>query len=421
MRKGAFLSMLIMIALSAAMVPAASAAPQLTAGNYPVALQAHNGERKYTEIVTELGSIVCEVKYRGEISEPTAAMTIDPTYANCGAFGSYPPPTVEINNTGCVYVLHPNEEVAEGEYSGDFDLECETGKALKGTVLSCQLEINEQTGLSTVKLTNQPGASPKPRVAVDFEVESLDYTVTKDGTACPFQGTGTRTEGELVNGKSLVVSGHDPAHPAIQVGIDVGEGKGEEEPAIEAPEITAASYPVTFVSASPVNEIFAIEVGGEAKQVEECESSFHGEATGPSAEIDLAFEQTGCSAVNAGECFYRLDAGEPLSEDSFAASLDIVCPGEGTIEFPTEKECRRITVPEQDGLRATVLTNHTGASPRDIGVTLTVEGIYSYDTECIAPWFWKWAKLNGQLTIEGLTLEGLNPKTLSPVAIEVAE
>jgi hypothetical protein len=416
----AFLSILIAMALLAATASTASATPQLTAGDYPVALQAHSGERKYMEIVTEPGSIVCEVKYRGEISEPSPSMTLDPSYANC-EFTSLPAPVVEVDNTGCVYVLHPNEEIGEGEYSGSFDLKCETGKALKARVFSCQLEIKEQTGLGTVKIANRPAASPRAQVAVDLEVESLTYTVTKDPFGCQFMGTGTRTEGEIISGTSLEVSGHDPTHPAIQVGIDLGEGEGEEEPAPEAPEITAASYPVAFASASPVNEVFAIEGAGGVKQVEECETTFQGEAVEPSSEIGLmTFEQSGCAAANTGECFYRLGTGEPLSEDSYAASLDIVCPGEGAIEFPTESSCR-ITVPEQDALLATVLTNNTGSSPRDIGVTLTVKDLYSYDMGCGPTFDWKVPKLNGELTIEGLTLDGLNPETLSPVAIEVVE
>jgi lysophospholipase L1-like esterase len=91
--------------------------------------------------------------------------------------------------------------------------------------------VKAQTGLTTVKTTNS-GSS----VTVQFELETVAYTVTQDGFLCSFKGTGNKTDGKYssdvtmsrVGGGSVSVGeGGGPTETTLSTSLS-GEGKEGE-------------------------------------------------------------------------------------------------------------------------------------------------------------------------------------------------
>ncbi len=81
---------------------------------------------------------------------------------------------------------------------------------MKITASTCSAEVKGQTGLTTVKTTNSGSG-----ILFTWEISKIAYTVTNDGFLCPFNGTGSKTDGQLtgqvtmsrVGGGSISVSG----------------------------------------------------------------------------------------------------------------------------------------------------------------------------------------------------------------------
>lgn len=415
---------LLTAALIAALaVSAAEAAPQFTAGQYPVDLRGWT-ERGDQTLVTEAGTIECKTSYRGEAGEASTTMTLVPTFGNCFAFEEEGwGPFISVYNTGCAYVLHAGKETAKDEYSGTVDLKCEAGKAiyLKIVFSSCELEIKEQSGLGTVTYVNDTTASPKKEVTIDFALNELAYVITKDGVACPYKGTGPRTA-ELISDAGLAITGHDPLYPASRIGVDIGEG-GEEEASGELPQIFSTLYPATL-TAAPAKQFFA----GESGYFDdfECETSLDGSIvqTSPEAILTPEFEncqiyETSLEALTNG-CVYRLSTGEQISADAYSAAIDIECePGKAIVfRRSGEAECN-LAIPAQDGLEGIALVDNTAASPRSVSLEMGI-GHISYNVSGGAmqcPFSWLGFHIDGELTSEELVLTGALGE--SPAGIEV--
>ena len=80
---------------------------------------------------------------------------------------------------GCTYTDHTN---------GEMDLACPSGKVVEMHASTCAATFGPQSGLKTLELANGTGD-----FTVKANVSGIAYTVTNDGFACSFEGTGAKT------------------------------------------------------------------------------------------------------------------------------------------------------------------------------------------------------------------------------------
>jgi hypothetical protein len=113
-----------------------------------------------------------------------------------------------VNNNGCTEQFQATTREAADQYKGTWGMSC-PGAGLTYAAGSCAMEITSQKGVKAVDLDDVTGSPNK--VTLDFEVTGMAYTVTKDGFACPFKGTGAKTDGTITGApftfSGLVVSG----------------------------------------------------------------------------------------------------------------------------------------------------------------------------------------------------------------------
>jgi hypothetical protein len=184
------------LALAALGVSTALAVPSFTASTTPAIIA---GSTSGAEVLrTEAGVVECDTVLEGSLEATSSTLQITPTYTNCKAFGFT---TGEVNPMGCGFEYHATEKVSEGIYKSHVDLLCGGTNTL--TIKApfpnpvCEAEVAQQTG-KTFTLMSNSGST----VVFKTEAGSIDYTVTKDGFLCPFNGTGLKHGGEL---KGLVV------------------------------------------------------------------------------------------------------------------------------------------------------------------------------------------------------------------------
>jgi len=162
------------LALSAIGASAAQAA-NYTASAYPTSFTAETAKGNDT-FTTEAGTVECKSHYSGSLSKASESITVNASYSNCEAFSGFASATVNMN--GCDYTFYT---------SGAVDLNCGS-KGVVITAGTCEAEIGGQTGLKSVTQKNVGN-----HITVDAAVKSINYTVLKDGFACPFGGTGAKT------------------------------------------------------------------------------------------------------------------------------------------------------------------------------------------------------------------------------------
>jgi len=172
------------------------------ATQYPATPQGSSGVGVF-KVVTQAGSVECQNGFHVQFNERTTTASMDITFSECKAFGFT---SATVKTEGCEYLLHGTQTVAENEFRAKLDLECPTGKSIKVATTTCEMEIKSQTGLTAVRINNDLASSPDD-ITLDPEVTGLAYTVTKDGFACPFSGTGSKTDGQLVAGEGITLAG----------------------------------------------------------------------------------------------------------------------------------------------------------------------------------------------------------------------
>lgn len=185
------------IALLVTLSASASAdAAEFTSTSYPAKPHGANSQGALV-LMTEAGSITCASTYEGSLVAASSTMSIGAKYFLCTAFG-FVGATVATNE--CNYRLHVNELLGEtGTSLGTFDVVCPSGKAIRVTASTCEMEIGSQNGLSPVSFISFAGSGS---ITVKFENGSIPgfaYTVTKDGFLCPFSGTGKKEGGRFTD------------------------------------------------------------------------------------------------------------------------------------------------------------------------------------------------------------------------------
>lgn len=147
------------------------------------------------------GSLMTSCKkstFAGSLSGSSTSLTLNATLSECAAFGFA---AATLNTNGCQWVFDAGTGASD-EFTGTMGFSCPAGKAMTVSGGNCEIQIGSQTGLSPVKYANLTTASPKA-LTIGFEVKGLTYTKSKDGFACPLNGTGVSTNGVIVGGATM--------------------------------------------------------------------------------------------------------------------------------------------------------------------------------------------------------------------------
>jgi hypothetical protein len=178
------------LAMSAFGATAAQATPQFTCSAYPCTAtgSASLGAEKF---VVDGAAVECASHYLiekeggGDLTAGASAVTVTPTYTGCKAFTFL---NATVNMGGCDYVFHATEKVSAGVYKHHVDLVCSTGGHVLIEGGGCVVDVGAQTGLTTVKTTNEGN-----NVKVEPEVSGVVVNKTADPFGCPLSGTGAGT------------------------------------------------------------------------------------------------------------------------------------------------------------------------------------------------------------------------------------
>lgn len=205
----ALLAVGLLMSMSAA---AAQATPTFEAGKYPATVTGA------TEVVIGTGasSVTCPVEFDGTLSAASSTLELGTffRFAECKAWGFI---NMTINNQ-CKQLFHATEKQAADQYKAHYGLKCPAGTALVLTAGTCQIEIKEQEGLTTVDIDDDTGAPN--RVTLDYEVSGLAYTVTKDGFGCALEGLGAKTNGTITSG-TMLLKAFNASKTTEEVGLSV--------------------------------------------------------------------------------------------------------------------------------------------------------------------------------------------------------
>jgi len=182
---------------------------------YPVAIDGSGGQVKLT---LEGQTIECAGTYHAELQGNSLTLPLAPIYSECKAFG-FLSATFYFNE--CKYLLQAPAKSSEDEYEATLDVSCEAGKAIKILSGKCEIEIGPQSELSAVELSNDTAATPKKDITFEPEITGLSYKVLEDGFACPFNGTGSKTDGTLTAGSATTLTGQSPGNSETKIGIEI--------------------------------------------------------------------------------------------------------------------------------------------------------------------------------------------------------
>lgn len=125
----------------------------------------------------------------GSLSGSPETLTLHPAYAECTASTALGSISAAVTTTGCNWVYHAGETLAEEEYSGTADLSCESGKEMTIEAATCTVHVASQSGFSTMKYVNDFTTEPEE---IQLIASLTEVTMSKtDGFACPLSGSGT--------------------------------------------------------------------------------------------------------------------------------------------------------------------------------------------------------------------------------------
>lgn len=169
-------------------------APLFEADAYPIT---YNGSQ--AEPWFKFGGLAAECSagaLTDTASGTTKALSPSASYSGCKAFGFT---SATVSSNGCHFLQEVSEKTSEGHYAGPGSLTCPSGASLEVTTTSCTVSVPAQTmGSVSYEDAIESGVY---KVKSTTAAKGLTYNVTRDAFGCPFEGTGTRTNGE-VSGQS---------------------------------------------------------------------------------------------------------------------------------------------------------------------------------------------------------------------------
>jgi hypothetical protein len=202
-------ALVAVFALTAVMASAASAA-NYTASSYGEKGTTGTGiSVKGNDVfTTEGGTVKCASHFEGTLTEASETLTVTPKYTECEAFGFL---SATVNMNGCAYVFQAPSGSGDA-YSAAVKVECPAEKVITITASTCEATVGAQSPSGSTAITNNTAAGD---VSVKANVTGINYTVTKDGFLCPFNGTGAKTGGTYTQNEAITF---DSATANIHIG-----------------------------------------------------------------------------------------------------------------------------------------------------------------------------------------------------------
>ena len=188
------LAFVAMLAMSAVVASAAMAEGEFKAGaEGEINLVGKQVEGNHV-FTAGSAAVECEEAiFEGSAENGDTVIDTHPTYNECTAFGFL---GASVSTTGCDYTFTNEGTIGEDEYTGKVHITCSGSNKIKVSAGTCALEIGSQGPLSTVKVIDTTGTSPKTIMVNADVVTGITYNVTKDGFLCPLSGTGVKTDGK---------------------------------------------------------------------------------------------------------------------------------------------------------------------------------------------------------------------------------
>jgi len=185
------LALVAVLAMSA-FVASAAQAQLFTANAYPTTVTATSALGN-DDFNTEAGSVECKSHFEGTLSEASSDITITPTYTECKAFG-FASATVNMNGCDYTFTIHQFPRTIT------VDLLCGAGKNVIITAGACEIQIPAQSELSFGTIAQNGN-----HVDIQANFSNINYTVTKDGFLCPFNGTGNKSGATYTQNAAVTV------------------------------------------------------------------------------------------------------------------------------------------------------------------------------------------------------------------------
>jgi hypothetical protein len=332
--------------------------PRFEAASYPAALSGSQAPAAKLTLNTEGGKVSCnKATLAGEMSAAATSLALVPSFSECEAFGFT---EATVNANGCAFVPRLGATVWGSRYPGTMDVECPAGKAIEVSSFNCALTIPAQSGLGGVVAEGSSATTP-PQLALTAAISKIKYTKTKDGTFCPFTGTGTKEDGVLAGVATVsATSGGTPEQLGI-AGLELGAPSGQLEAEFHPANVSGA--PITGKAPSMTFE------GGLTASCEK--ASVSGELSKAATEISLMPSFAECTAFGFTEASIAMNGcGFLLHTDAGAgASADISCPSGKAIEL-SSFTCK-ISIPAQSARKMVTLSNESGV-PASLALSLAL-------------------------------------------------
>ncbi|HET7121189.1 MAG TPA: hypothetical protein VFI17_08060 [Solirubrobacterales bacterium] len=217
------LSLLVLVALAAVSLTANVAqAAKFTAGAYPASVFGEQAATPAPNTGIEGGTVFgfesklmlecATATFAGSLTEASSALTVAPKLEGCRAFESI---LGSANPNGCETRFHATSGSGD-EFGGTVDIVCPEGKKIVVTGNNCEVQIGAQSGVGGIKYVNETKSSPHS-VILEFAVNSLTYTKTKDAIGCPLSGTGTLSDGVIAGSATVgATKGGEPIAFALE-------------------------------------------------------------------------------------------------------------------------------------------------------------------------------------------------------------
>jgi hypothetical protein len=199
------MALVAVLALTAVAASAASAA-SYTASSYPTTGTGESalGNDVFT---TEAGKVECKSHFSGTLSAKSTDLTVKAHYTECRAFGF-----LNATVSDCNYTFTEPTETSADTYHAPVHVVTAPCTIAAGT---CKVTVPTQGPLNSVEITNDTASGD---VTVKANVTGIKYTVTEDGFACPFGGTGEKTGATYTQVNAITFDAVSPSSATIDVG-----------------------------------------------------------------------------------------------------------------------------------------------------------------------------------------------------------
>jgi hypothetical protein len=200
------MALVAVLALTAVAASAASAA-SYTASTYPTTATGESalGNDVFT---TEAGKVECKSHFESTLKASSTDITITGKYTECRAFGF-----LNAVVSHCTYTLTEASAISVDTYNASAIHII--GSPCTISAGTCKVSVPLQGPLGSLEITDDTAAGD---VTFKANVTGIKYTVTEDGFACPFGGTGEKTGATYTEVNPITLDAVSPSTATIDVG-----------------------------------------------------------------------------------------------------------------------------------------------------------------------------------------------------------